>query len=153
MKPSLVVSIIFFSILLLLLHQVKGIRFEKGFMQVDHQKEDVEEKNSLIKRNSGVISGEVTICKDGHCSTGINRKLTTLTASSSTSTSTDSSKNGENGRNIKAKPKSKGIHEEEEKLKINSASNGEQQKVSDHDGSFVDIMDYSPARRKPPIHN
>ncbi|EEF29884.1 conserved hypothetical protein [Ricinus communis] len=154
MRPFLVVSLLFLSTLLV--HQAKGIRLEKGFMQVEHQKlHDKEEKSSLINRSTGGI-GEVIICKEGHC-TGMNRKLTTvITSATSTSTTSTTSKNKENG-GTKANPMTKGISsngevgEEHEKFTINSSPNSEHQEVT-HD-SFVDIMDYSPAKRKPPIHN
>ena len=66
-------------------------------------------------------------------------------------------KNGEN----KADPISKGrsttgeIVGEHEKLSVNSSPNSEHQVTKDHYEETMDLteMDYSQARRKPPIHN
>ncbi|WCJ29924.1 hypothetical protein M5689_011522 [Euphorbia peplus] len=127
-----------FLLLSFFFYNARAIRLEQGFMQ--HGDQSIQEENSrLIKQSNGVI-GEVIVCKEGNCK-GINRKLTTVISSTST-ISTTSSKNEENGGN-KSKANGGG---HEKKLTINSS---EHQKVTDD----VDIMDYSPAKRKPPIHN
>ncbi|KAF2317152.1 hypothetical protein GH714_012242 [Hevea brasiliensis] len=115
-----------------------------------------EDKSSLIERSSGAF-GEVILCKEGHC-TGMNRKLTTVTTST-TSPTTTSSKNEENrGENkansMSSKDRSSNgeVVGEREKFTINSSPTSERQEVTHYD-HYVDIMDYSPARRKPPIHN
>ncbi|KAJ9141067.1 hypothetical protein P3X46_031647 [Hevea brasiliensis] len=152
MRPALIVSLLLLSFLL---HDAQGIRLEKEFMQVGHQKIH-EDKSSLIKRSNGAF-GEVILCKEGHC-TGMNRKLTTVTTSTP-SPATSTSKNEENVEENKANPMtSKGrssneeVGGEQEKFTINSSPASEHQEVN-HDDHYVDIMDYSPAKRKPPIHN
>ncbi|KAJ6741893.1 hypothetical protein OIU85_016022 [Salix viminalis] len=156
MRPSLVVSLLVLSFLL---QQAQGIRLEKGFKQVGaDQKVQAEEITPLKeKSNDGRVLGEAVLCKEGHC-TGMNRKLIAVTTSTSSSPTITTSKNEKNGEN-KADPISKGrstIVGEHEKLPVNSSPKSEHQVLTkDHDEETMDLteMDYSPARRKPPIHN
>ncbi|KAG5242744.1 hypothetical protein OIU76_010347 [Salix suchowensis] len=156
MRPSLVVSLLVLSFLL---QQAQGIRLEKGFKQVGaDQKVQAEEITPLKeKSNVGGVLGEAVLCKEGQC-TGMNRKLIAVTTSTSSSPTITTSKNEKNGEN-KADPISKGrstIVGEHEKLSVNSSPKSEHQVLTkDHYEETMDLteMDYSPARRKPPIHN
>ncbi|KAF9679716.1 hypothetical protein SADUNF_Sadunf06G0043400 [Salix dunnii] len=157
MRPSLVVSLLVLS---LLLQEAQGIRLEKGFQQVGAQKVQAGKSTPLKeKSNDGGVLGEAVLCKEGQC-TGMNRKLIAVTTSTSSSPTITTSKNEKNGEN-KADPISKGrsttgeIVGEHEKLSANSSPNSEHQVTKDHYEETMDLaeMDYSPARRKPPIHN
>ncbi|CAK7338538.1 unnamed protein product [Dovyalis caffra] len=113
------------------------IRLEKGFMQVGAQKVQ-EEKSSLKERSTnGGVLGEVILCKEEHC-TGTMEKR--------------NDKNGGNNADPIAKGRSSNgeIAGKHEKLSVNS----EQQVTKDHyEEMDLTEMDYSPARKKPPIHN
>ncbi|XWS73016.1 hypothetical protein CRYUN_Cryun02cG0089800 [Craigia yunnanensis] len=141
-------------VLFIFLSSVQGIRLEKSFKSAGHHKLH---EGALMKNSNGVM-GEVILCKEGHCA-GKGRKLFTATTAS-TPTSTTTSKSEENGEN-KANPTSKvksGNEEnggKQEKFPVGSATTSEHQKVHDQYADIMDIaeMDYSPAGRKPPIHN
>uniref|UniRef100_A0A2P2PK79 Uncharacterized protein n=1 Tax=Rhizophora mucronata TaxID=61149 RepID=A0A2P2PK79_RHIMU len=152
MRPSLVFSLLLFF---LILREAQGIRLEKGFMQVEYQNANVG-KNPLTETRNDGINGEVILCKEGHC-TGTNRKLATVTTTISTATS----KNEKSGEN-KAHSISRGglingeMRAEHEKVTTNSSpGSGHQEVIHDHYVDNMDMaeMDYSPAKRKPPIHN
>ncbi|KAL9339605.1 hypothetical protein Peur_068620 [Populus x canadensis] len=155
MRPSLVVSLLLLSFLL---QEAQGIRLEKGFMQVRAQKVQ-EDKSSLKERsaNGGVI-GEAILCKEEHC-TGMGRKLIAVTTSTSSTTIT-TSKNEKNEGNkagsiSKRRSSKEEIVGEREKLSVNSWRNSDHKVNEDHYEEIMDFtqMDYSPARRKSPIHN
>ncbi|KAI5583966.1 hypothetical protein BDE02_06G051000 [Populus trichocarpa] len=156
MRLSVVVSLLLLSFLL---QQAQGIRLEKGFKQVGAQKVQAEKSPSKEKSNDGGVLGEAILCKEGQC-TGMNRKLIAVTTTTSSSTTITISKNEKNGEN-KADHISKGrstngeIVGENEKLSVNSSPNSEHRVTKDHNEEIMDLteMDYSPARRKPPIHN
>ncbi|OMO88030.1 hypothetical protein CCACVL1_08584 [Corchorus capsularis] len=67
--------------------------------------------------------------------------------------------NGENKANPATSSKVKSGNQEngekQEKLPVASPTTSQHQEVHDHYADIMDIaeMDYSPARRKPPIHN
>ncbi|CAK9159005.1 unnamed protein product [Ilex paraguariensis] len=127
MRPSLLVSLLLLSSLL---HEAQGIRLEKGSLAAGQQQ--MIHEVGLTTKIKGVVE-EVDLCKDGHCS-GMIRKLMSKTTSISSTTT--------NSKNHKKEGK-------EENLSINSSP------VSERYPDTLDIagMDYSPARRKPPIHN
>ncbi|XP_004242715.1 uncharacterized protein [Solanum lycopersicum] len=112
----------------------------------------------MLKENGDF--GEVNIiCKDNHCSSsGRNRKLMTKTTSTSSPiTTTTSTKNIKNEGNIKAHDTTilKG-QSSSENFSINSSpETGHRKTSSDRHPDVLDLagMDYSPAKRKPPIHN
>ncbi|XP_010244867.1 PREDICTED: uncharacterized protein LOC104588576 [Nelumbo nucifera] len=154
MRPALLVSL-----LLLLFVGAQGIRLEQGLKSVIQKKSQEEMESRLIEASSGGL-GEVVLCRDGHCS-GRSRKLMTQTLSTSTSTTTTSKsvkKNG--GTEIDPKSKNhsnKGFGGNEENFSVKSsplpAEHGGA--TPEHYPDIIDIagMDYSPAGRKPPIHN
>ncbi|KAF3453038.1 hypothetical protein FNV43_RR03471 [Rhamnella rubrinervis] len=150
-------------LLCLLLSEVQGIRLEKGFMAagvLGHHRIQKEETDSVKTSNGGM--GVVTSCKDGHCS-GNNRKLISVTTSSTTTTSSKNEKT--NGTNRSAhEPNSNkergdgqdGDKEVNFKAKSSSTTDDEHREVPNEqypDVTDLAEMDYSPARRKPPIHN
>ncbi|KDP30190.1 hypothetical protein JCGZ_16972 [Jatropha curcas] len=115
-------------------------------MQVAQQKIHEEKKStSLIERsNKNGGFGDVILCKEGQCTGMSSRKLATVTTSTifTTTTTTKGSRSG-NGE----------VGGEHEKFTINSSSPTSEQQKMTHEDNYVDIMDYSPAKRKPPIHN
>ncbi|XVF34507.1 hypothetical protein REPUB_Repub18cG0064500 [Reevesia pubescens] len=150
MRPSyLAVSLL---LLFIFLSSVQGIRLEKSFKSaVLHPKLH---EGVLMKDSNGVL-GDVILCKEGHC-TERGRKLLTASTASTIPASTTNSKSEE-----KANPTSKvksGNEEtggKQEKFPVGSATDSEHQEVHDQYADIMDIaeMDYSPAKRKPPIHN
>ncbi|XWS27114.1 hypothetical protein CRYUN_Cryun26dG0088700 [Craigia yunnanensis] len=152
MRPScLAVSLL---VLFIFLSSVQGIRLEERFKSAGHPKLH---EGTLMKTSKGVM-GEVILCKEGHC-TGKGRKLFTATTASTptSSTTSKSEENGENKANPTSKVKSgnKKNGEKQDKFHVDSPTTSEHQEVRDQYADIVDIaeMDYSPARRKPPIHN
>ncbi|KAE8713954.1 Detected protein of unknown function [Hibiscus syriacus] len=150
MRPSsLAVS---FMVLFIFLSSVQGIRLEKSFKSSWHPKLHEE---AFMQSSNGVV-GDVIFCKEGHC-TGNSRKLLTATTAIATSTSATGPKSEDSGDN-KANPTSKvksGNQEnggKQEKVHVGSPTTSE---VHDQYADIMEIaeMDYSPAKRKPPIHN
>ncbi|KAL4654239.1 hypothetical protein ACB092_01G363800 [Castanea dentata] len=156
MRPYLAVSLLLLS---LLLSEVQGIRLDKSFMSSVGKHKVHEENSALTKIHDSAVQ-EVILCKDGHCS-GKNRKLITTTTTSTTSTTTTSKneKNGENKADANSKGKSgSGELGEQENFMVKGRPTSEVSQSHDHHEQFPDIidlaeMDYSPAKRKPPIHN
>ncbi|KAK4369887.1 hypothetical protein RND71_009362 [Anisodus tanguticus] len=115
-------------------------------------------ENALKERSDGG-SGEVNIlCKDDHCSSGRNRKLMTKTTSTSSPITTTSTKNIKNEGNKAHHDNTilKGQSGTSENFSVNSSpENGHRKTSSEHYPDVLDLagMDYSPAKRKPPIHN
>ncbi|KAG2411330.1 hypothetical protein I3760_Q010400 [Carya illinoinensis] len=151
-------------ILSLLLSEAQGIRLDKKFMSRWQHKVH-EDGSALVEKTNGGV-GEVILCKDGHCISGKNRKLITTTTSPSTTIPT--SKNEMNEENKahdhpmpKGEPGNGKHHGEEENLVVNhgkTVTSDQHQEFAHHEHFPADIidmaeMDYSPARRKPPIHN
>ncbi|KAJ1440087.1 hypothetical protein SESBI_02324 [Sesbania bispinosa] len=94
----------------------------------------------MLKRNDE----EAIVCKDEECTGKIkNRKLLTTSAS----TTHAISKNVKN-RGNEAHP-TRNDEGGEEEIKVNK----QQELPHEHYPDLVDIADYSPARRKTPIHN
>ncbi|PHT28774.1 hypothetical protein CQW23_31627 [Capsicum baccatum] len=117
-------------------------------------------ENALKERSDEGGSKEVNIlCKDGHCSSsGRNRKLMTKTTSTispitSTTTTTKNIKNEGN----KAHDTTTILKDQtsSENFSVNSSPETGHRKISSDHPDVLDLagMDYSPAKRKPPIHN
>ncbi|KAL5100837.1 hypothetical protein RYX36_005164 [Vicia faba] len=126
MKLSFLVSLL---LLFLFLTKAQGIRLDKGSLAARQNKYD-EERNLLKRNNSNDTDEETVLCKDEHCTGKIkNRKLFTSSASA-----------------LDANSKTKG--------KVKEFKVDKQQEEDVHE-DLMDItdMDYSPARRKTPIHN
>ncbi|CAL9028152.1 unnamed protein product [Prunus brigantina] len=168
---SLAVSLLLLS---LLLSGAQGIRLEKGFISVTPQKNNnnlQEQETASMKRSAG--PGESSsLCKDGgECSSsGKTRKLISKTASSAATTTTTSKNDKDDGGNRgDLDPKGEKVNNntqpggEDGDVKAKSSSviskHQEQEAVAAHqvqhypDLTDMTEMDYSPARRKPPIHN
>ncbi|XP_052198559.1 uncharacterized protein LOC127805813 [Diospyros lotus] len=152
MRPSLLLSILLFSILI---SNVQGIRFNKEFLSA--WKNKLQESREAKAGSKGDIEIEEAIhhCKDEHCSSspsGSNRKLMASAKSNPTSSTTIS-------KNDKGKPKSTtdGLGgKDQESLPLNSSPDSKHRKAAtEHYPDILDIagMDYTPAKRKPPIHN
>ncbi|XAR66817.1 hypothetical protein NMG60_11013162 [Bertholletia excelsa] len=150
MRPSLLVSLVLLSIFV---SQVQGIRLNKGFLASGDQKIH---EGAVIKASNGAAVGNAVNCKQGHCS-GDSRKLMTI-ATSSPPTTTSTSKNDKKGGTVEwsmpeDKPNTSG---KEKSFSPNSSSvSDHREAASEHYPDILDIagMDYSPANRKPPIHN
>ncbi|TKY54762.1 hypothetical protein E2542_SST19174 [Spatholobus suberectus] len=146
MKPSFVVSLLILS---LLLAKAQGIRLGKVSLAVQQQKQH-DEENTLLKRNN-TAAEEAVLCKGNECTAAgkiKNRKLVTTSVSTTQSLS-ENVKNEEN----KAHPSVNGNTRNVNTL---STSNSKHKDVpEEHYRDLVEIaeMDYSPAKRKPPIHN
>ncbi|KAI5583965.1 hypothetical protein POPTR_006G059900v4 [Populus trichocarpa] len=73
MRASLVVSLL---LMLFLLQEAQGIRLEKGFMQVGAQKVQADQDNTSLKQiSTGVLGEEVILCKEGHCTSTLKKRL------------------------------------------------------------------------------
>ncbi|QCD80566.1 uncharacterized protein LOC114179477 [Vigna unguiculata] len=138
MKPF----VVFLLILSLLLAQTQGIRLGKVSSPLQQQKQQ-DGEFSLLKRSNTDAEETVLLCKDNECTGKLkNRKLvaTSISTTKSLSKNVEESKGEElvNGRNV------------------NTLRSWKQKDVpEEHNHDLVEIteMDYSPAKRKPPIHN
>ncbi|XP_058113188.1 uncharacterized protein LOC131256163 [Magnolia sinica] len=145
MRPSMALVPL---LLLLLIVTAQGIRLEPLSTLSSHRKIHEEKESRLVEESGGV--GEVNLCKDGQCS-GRSRKLMTNTRSTS--------KTSENeGMEIGATPghhSSKEVNGNQENFSVKSTVSEHRLSTTKHYPDIIDIagMDYSPARRKPPIHN
>ncbi|KAL9361548.1 hypothetical protein Peur_007404 [Populus x canadensis] len=73
MRASLVVSLL---LMLFLLQEAQGIRLEKGFMQVGAQKVQADQDNTSLKQISTEVLGEeVILCKEGHCTSTLKKRV------------------------------------------------------------------------------
>ncbi|KAJ4958635.1 hypothetical protein NE237_025746 [Protea cynaroides] len=144
MKPVLLVSLMLF----LLVGVGQGIRvLQQEFSSGGYQKFHEENERSLIKESGGAGETVAVLCKDGHCS-GKSRRLQNF-STSSTSTFSKSVKNS-GGTKIKPTPNEENFH-----VESSSPISGHGKTDPEHYPDIIDIagMDYSPATRKPPIHN
>ncbi|KAK8540689.1 hypothetical protein V6N13_027005 [Hibiscus sabdariffa] len=128
----------------------KRIRLEKSFKSSWHPKLHEE----VFMKNSNRVLGEVVFCKEGHCTGNSRKLLTATTATAASSTSSKSEDSGDNKANTSSKVKL-GNQEnggKQEKVPVGSPTTSE---VHDQYADIMEIaeMDYSPAKRKPPIHN
>ncbi|XP_024185069.1 uncharacterized protein LOC112189920 [Rosa chinensis] len=148
---------VYLLLLSLLLSQAQGIRLEKGFISVKQQNKNIHGDSTVLtpKSESTAASGVLSkdCGRDDRClSSGSSRKLITVTSSTTTTSTTKNEKNivGRNVGHPKAESSSatnSDKHHEEEKEEV--AATGHQYP----DPIDMTEMDYSPARRKPPIHN
>ncbi|KAA0050046.1 uncharacterized protein E6C27_scaffold675G00250 [Cucumis melo var. makuwa] len=145
--PSLLLLLLFFF----LSNQAQGIRLGNGIMikLVGQPAKTLEEE---------VVEGfrKTTICENGHCNSGNNRKLMTVTTPPIPSSPTPSTRNNEEENYKKGNPKSSNKEESSSVKKKDDLENSEA--VSKNLEAALDLidiaeMDYSPAKRKPPIHN
>ncbi|KAK9130555.1 hypothetical protein Sjap_011042 [Stephania japonica] len=168
-KSALLISITFMALMALLI-EAHGIRVESGFVSSLSDRKDQEKNNinvgfvEVYKAGTGVVQCR----RDEDCSSssGRSRKLLTVmtpstTAATSSSSSTSSttttssaattSKTEKNGEHmVEANKEKRG------KLLVEPSSISDHPKeVTDHYPDILDIagMDYSSAKRKPPIHN
>ncbi|XP_011020258.1 PREDICTED: uncharacterized protein LOC105122696 [Populus euphratica] len=72
MSASLVVSLL---LMLFLLQEAQGIRLEKGFRQVRAQKVQADQDNTSLKQISTEVLGEVLLCKEGHCTSTLKKRV------------------------------------------------------------------------------
>ncbi|KAG6769266.1 hypothetical protein POTOM_024886 [Populus tomentosa] len=73
MRASLVVSLL---LMLFLFQEAQGIRLEKGFMQVGAQKVQADQDNTSLKQISTEVLGEeVILCKEGHCTSTLKKRV------------------------------------------------------------------------------
>ncbi|KAK8602084.1 hypothetical protein V6N13_058258 [Hibiscus sabdariffa] len=128
-------------VLFIFLSSVQGIRLAKSFKPTGPH--PVEE--GALMNNSNGVTGDVILCKQGHC-TGKGRKLFTAAPPP---TSPITSKREDKGENEAKNPTSK------LKSAAKEGNGGKQEKLRDQYADIKDIveMDYSPARRKTPVHN
>ncbi|KAI3929804.1 hypothetical protein MKX01_025972 [Papaver californicum] len=153
MRTCLPLSILFFCIFLLV--DVQGIRLVKEVQQYSlvNQRIQEEQKSKLMEVDEEIV----LTCVDGDClssSSGMRtRKLLTKTTTTTSPTSTTK---------VGSKPSKKRsgkLHENKEKVGSIKASHIPAEHGEDvgaaHYPDIIDIagMDYTTARRKPPIHN
>ncbi|XP_057968307.1 uncharacterized protein LOC131157888 [Malania oleifera] len=152
MRPSSLVSLLVLS---LVLSGAQGIRLEKGLVSAGHQK--IHEKTTAVTKTINTDTAEGFIpCKEEHCS-GKNRKLEAKTPSTTINTSKNA-KNGDTKVDHRlSKGKSSNEHGgKEESFSVKSSPVSEHREATPgHYPDIIDIagMDYTPARKKPPIHN
>ncbi|XP_020225664.1 uncharacterized protein LOC109807534 [Cajanus cajan] len=142
MKPSFVVSLLILS---LLLAKSQGIRLGKVSLEVQQQKQH-EGESTLLERSNNEAE-ETVPCKGNECTGKIkNRKLVTTSISATLPLSKNVKKEefkGEPSVNRNAR-------------NVNTLSTSKHKDVPEehyHDLVEITEMDYSPAKRKPPIHN
>ncbi|XP_009774918.1 uncharacterized protein LOC107795902 isoform X1 [Nicotiana tabacum] len=159
MKQVLLLLLLLLSTLV---YESQGRHLKKG--NLSSSKNPILQQENVLKERSEGGTGEVILCKDGHCSSsGRNRKLMTKTTSTSspTTTSTKNIKNNEGNKGDHTVLKGQSSSErviggKEENFSVNSSpETGHRKTSSEHYPDVLDLagMDYSPAKRKPPIHN
>ncbi|KAE9601764.1 hypothetical protein Lal_00041047 [Lupinus albus] len=156
MRPSFVVSLLLLS---LLLTKAQGIRLGKGSLEVQPQKHHDEE--SALLKTSDSDAEEAILCKDEQCKGNIKNRKFVTTVSTTYTISKNVNKgenealplvNGNNNRSVK-------VNVEANERKVNKLSTiFKHQDYHQHKEQYPNLediteMDYSPARRKPPIHN
>lgn len=152
-------------LLSLLLSQAQGIRLEKVFISVRQQNNNIHKEENTVVKRSNIAAADLAGEPSNIASSGSTRKLISATSPSS-ATSTTTSKNEKNGREKRGGPEPKG-----ENIKSTTPHGGKngnvrakspviskQQEAAAAHQHYPDLadmteMDYSPARRKPPIHN
>ncbi|KAL2338460.1 hypothetical protein Fmac_012906 [Flemingia macrophylla] len=141
MKPSFVVSLLILS---LLLTKTQGIRLGKVSLEVQQQKHEGE--STLLKKSNNEAE-ETVLCKDNECTGKTkNRKLETTSVSTTLPLS----------KNVKEEYKGDPSVNDNNARNVNTLSSSKHKNVPEehyHDLVEITEMDYSPAKRKPPIHN
>ncbi|XP_043700267.1 uncharacterized protein LOC122650981 [Telopea speciosissima] len=155
MRPALLVFLMLF-----LLVEAQGIRVlqQQLIASIDNQIFHEENERSLIKESDGVGAdvgkAVAALCRDGHCSGIRSRKLENF-STSSTSTNSKSVKNN-GGTKMEQTLKHPHLRSHENFRPVESSPVSGHGKVAPQRyPDIIDIagMDYSPAKRKPPIHN
>ncbi|CDP10505.1 unnamed protein product [Coffea canephora] len=166
MRKFSIISLLLLSILVD--HQAQGARLIKDSSLAEQHK--VHEDKSDLSSSSIGVEDQVNPSVESHGSElGSNRKVMKKTLSPSSTiptTTTTTSKNDKNdhqGNYKKAEPVLEGqsssdrLGGKEENFSVNSSPSTHHppETALDHYPDILDIagMDYSPAKRKPPIHN
>ncbi|XP_022135362.1 uncharacterized protein LOC111007333 [Momordica charantia] len=136
-------------------NQAQGIRLGNGIIKpIGQLEKSLAEESPLIEEGFGKI---FTLCRKGQCNSGNIRKLLTATSpSSSTPSITRNNEEGENFKRGSPISKKEELSVKDKKELDNSEAVSENLEAGqEHYPDLVDIaeMDYSPAKRKPPIHN
>ncbi|CAA3026543.1 uncharacterized protein LOC111390720 isoform X2 [Olea europaea var. sylvestris] len=139
------------SLLILMLHEAQGLRLTRESVSTRHHHNIPE---SIPDRRINVVVEEVVHYKSSHGSGRNDRKL--MTKTSTHISSTDAMIKNDKTEGNKDRTKSEGKSRSEKIPGSNSSPVTEkQQPVAEPYPGILDIagMDYSQARRKPPIHN
>ncbi|CAL0330457.1 unnamed protein product [Lupinus luteus] len=136
----------------------KRIRLGKGSSEVHPQKHHNEE--SAVLKTSNSDAEEAILCKDEQCKGNIkNTKLVTTPVSTTYTISKNVNKGGNEARPlVNGNTRSVKVNVEANERKVNKLSTISKHQDQQHKEQYPDLeniteMDYSPARRKPPIHN
>ncbi|KAG8367507.1 hypothetical protein BUALT_Bualt16G0079100 [Buddleja alternifolia] len=152
MRSWMLISLLLLSILV---HEAQGIRIRKG--SLPERQNNKHQEIHQGERNNDSVEEAIIVCKGKKCSGRVRKLIMSLISTTSTIAKNDH-KNDEN----KSHPKLEGsstnekLGRKEENLSVNSSSITEQgQPKPETYPDILDIagMDYSQARRKPPIHN
>ncbi|KAF7153611.1 hypothetical protein RHSIM_Rhsim01G0051900 [Rhododendron simsii] len=173
MRPYFLLSVLLLSTII---SEVQAIRLKKEFLSVtdhkiqvgflskisfciifngmeiflvDQNKKKLQEGRTVNKASDGAINGEDILCKEGQCSSGKNRKLI---AKATSTNPTTISKNETNG----GKSSTDELGGKHQSFSVDSSPDSNHREATPErypDTLNIDEMDYSPARRKPPIHN
>ncbi|KAI8570560.1 hypothetical protein RHMOL_Rhmol01G0044100 [Rhododendron molle] len=144
MRPYFLLSVLLLSTII---SEVQAIRPNKDFLSVKDHK--IQDGRTVNKASDGAINGEDIQCKEGQCSSGKNRKLI---AKATSTNPTTISKNETNG----GKSSTNELGGKHESFSVDSSPDSDHREATRKrypDTLDIDEMDYSPARRKPPIHN
>ncbi|GAB4832752.1 hypothetical protein Ancab_006769 [Ancistrocladus abbreviatus] len=141
MRPSLLISLLAFH---LLLSSVQGIRTMKS--SINHE---IIQGNNVVETNINGGSEGVVISREGHCSSGKNRKIVISITTSTFATKT-TSENLANGATQ--------VGRAQENVSVGPSPTPPNIGRKFEAGKYEDMMDmtemdYSAAKRKPPIHN
>ncbi|CAA2963766.1 Hypothetical predicted protein [Olea europaea subsp. europaea] len=146
------------SLLILMLHEVQGLRLTRESVSTRHHHNIPQE--SIPDKRINVVVEEVVHYKSSHGSGRNYRKLMTKTSTHISSTDAmiknDKTEGNKDRTKSEDKSRSEKIPGTEENLPTNpSPVTEKQQPVAEPYPGILDIagMDYSQARRKPPIHN
>ncbi|KAI7725568.1 hypothetical protein M8C21_009850 [Ambrosia artemisiifolia] len=143
MRPSLMFTLLFISIFL---YEAQGIRLEKLRIPASNHQELITKSSSSNQDDRSAMATKL--------SSGKTRKLMIKVISSGFTTTND--------KNYKKDPKTnlkfaRELVEKEETFSttLESSKHAKTEDVSKRYPDVIDItgMDYSPAKRKPPIHN
>ncbi|KAK1392325.1 hypothetical protein POM88_011381 [Heracleum sosnowskyi] len=139
-QGAMKISVVVISVLVLssFLLEVQGIRLGKSSVSERHDQKLPDKSSDATEKVTSGVNNEAVVCKGAHCSSAdMNRKLMTKTTHATFSISSTSSKKQEGKTSSNA---------EREHVRV------EKSPVSD-EVLYIFEMDYSPATRKPPIHN
>ncbi|KAK1418440.1 hypothetical protein QVD17_27585 [Tagetes erecta] len=146
MKPSLMFSLLL--VLSIFLYEAQGIRLQKLSIRASNNQEIITKSSSSNQDEEDGSAVATTL------SSGINRKLMTKIISSSFTTTND--KNNDKDPNTVLKFTRELVEKEKSvSTAMVSSKHENTEVVSERYPDIIDItgMDYSPAKRKPPIHN